>query len=244
MTETPQDLYESPKALDGRATETPQDIVRSMRDSFPLPYRIGLATALVKTVSVPPISEVLKSAHGFDTPTQRLERTGRSLYDLFEYGCNSPEGEAALWRMNRAHARPGVTNDKLLYVLSLFVNEPIDAIDRFGPRKTTDLEHLATHEFWKEVGSRINIKEIPAYEQLIDYRTEYENAHLRYDPTNSQLAERILDALNPDKGILPAIKRIIMSYSAAALLDSKHRAALGYTNRTTVHYAFCTLYDL
>ena len=64
--------------------------------------------------------------------------------------------------MNRLHGRFEIANDDFLYVLSTFVFEPIRWNERFGWRRYVEQERLGTFHYWREVGRRMAIKDIPA----------------------------------------------------------------------------------
>lgn len=200
---------------------TSAEIVRAMHAEFNEAYRLGFFLALARTFSIPSISEVLLASGGFENPQERLFMTGYGITLLYEKGYAGPEGDAVLSKIRRAHNRPDITNDKLLYVLSAFVSEPLQMIEKFR-RKPTELEHLATHVFWTEIGKRIGIKEIPDAEGLKEYQKAYEAQHQKYSPANAKLANRILEvvSLGDQKrrseliGLLPTKVRVALEYNS------------------------------
>ena len=77
--------------------------------------------------------------------------------------------------MNRIHHHFDITNEDFLYVLSTFIYDPVRWNARFGWRKMIEKERLAAFYFWREVGRRMNIKNIPAtYEEFEQYNIAYE----------------------------------------------------------------------
>lgn len=172
-------------------------IVQHMRTEFDLAHREGLFVALAKTFAVPSISEVLVRTGGFEQPDHRLFSTHFGISTLYACGYASSAGQAAITRIKKAHAAPGITNDKLLYVLSLFVNEPLDALARVGPRTATRVEELSMHTFWNHIGQELSITDIPDYDPLRAYRENYEIRNTAYHPNNAFLAERLLSVINP-----------------------------------------------
>ena len=68
------------------------------------------------------------------------------------------------------HGRFPITNDELLYVLTTFIYEPIRWIERYGWRPLAANEKQALFQFYREVGRRMNIQDIPedveAFEQF------------------------------------------------------------------------------
>jgi hypothetical protein len=92
--------------------------------------------------------------------------------------------------MNQQHGRYPIPNDEYLYTLSTFIYEPIRWNDRFGWRKLMTSEKLAHYFFWREIGKRMNIKDIPdSYEAFEAYNMAYEREQLKYSPGNQALAE-------------------------------------------------------
>ena len=90
--------------------------------------------------------------------------------------------------MNRIHGRFEISNEDFLYVLSTFVFEPIRWNARFGWRPLIEAEKLATFDFWREVGRRMAIKDIPeSYAEFERYNEEYERRHFR----RTEQAERV-----------------------------------------------------
>ena len=74
-------------------------------------------------------------------------------------------------------------------MLSAFTFEPIRWVDRFGWRPMAEQEKLAQYYSWREVGRRMNIKDIPesinAFER---YNIEYEREHFVYSDANRRVA--------------------------------------------------------
>lgn len=50
-----------------------------------------------------------------------------------------------------------ISNDDMIYTLSLFITEPEDWVSRFEWRKLTDLERCAVGVFWKSIGDAMLI---------------------------------------------------------------------------------------
>ena len=64
--------------------------------------------------------------------------------------------------MNWAHGHFRTANDEFLYVLSTFIFEPIKWIDAFCWRRLCANERLGYYYFWREIGKRMGIRDIPA----------------------------------------------------------------------------------
>jgi hypothetical protein len=96
--------------------------------------------------------------------------------------------------MNAIHRRFKIENADFLYVLSTFIYEPIRWNQRFGWRLMCENEKLATFYFWREVGNRMDIENIPdTYEEFERYNQEYEKANFRYSDYNRKVGEATRD---------------------------------------------------
>ena len=95
-------------------------------------------------------------------PQKRYDDTDIIVSELMEHGYDSERGSRALARMNAQHGRFTIANDDFRYVLSTFIYEPIRWNARFGWRPMYDNERLAFFHFWRAVGDRMGITDIPA----------------------------------------------------------------------------------
>jgi hypothetical protein len=156
---------------------------------FPFDTTRALEFALFRTFAVPGVSAVLDHTGEFQKRAQRrYDDTDIIVSELMEWGYTSERGQRALARMNEIHARFAITNDKFLYVLSTFVYEPIRWNARFGWRVMCEKERLAMFHFWREVGIRMHIKNIPEdYAEFERFNIEYEREHFRFAPLNKSV---------------------------------------------------------
>jgi hypothetical protein len=146
---------------------------------FPFDTTRSLELALFRTFAVPSIGALLHSTGEFDERAQkRYDDTDLILSTIAEEGYSSEKGKRAIRRMNRIHGRFEISNEDFLYVLSTFVYEPIRWNARFGWRPLVEQERLASFHFWRAVGSRMAIKEIPEdYAEFERFNVEYERAN-------------------------------------------------------------------
>ena len=162
---------------------------------FPWDTTRSLELALFRTFAVAKGTRVLAGTGEFtQRPQKRYDDTVLILAEILDNGYNSERGRAALRRMNQLHSRFNIPNDEFLYVLSTFILEPIRWNARFGWRPLLEQEKLAAYYYWREVGRRMNIKEIPPdYESLERYNVEYEETHFRFAEPNYHLAKATRD---------------------------------------------------
>lgn len=164
---------------------------------FPFDMVRALEFALFRTFAVPSIGALLDRTGEFSQRAQkRYDDTDLIMSQIYEYGYDSERGRAALARMNAIHGRFKIANDDFRYVLSTFILEPIRWIDRFGWRRMVEQERQGLYFFWREVGQRMSIQDIPpslaAYEQ---FNLEYEQTRFRYSDASCRTAAATRDML-------------------------------------------------
>jgi ER-bound oxygenase mpaB/B'/Rubber oxygenase, catalytic domain len=145
---------------------------------FPWDVTRSLELALFRTFASPRIAGVLHATGEFERRAQRrYDDTDLILATIVENGFDSDLGRRAIARMSAIHGRFRIANEDFLYVLSTFTFEPLRWLDRFGWRALTDEERWGWFVFWREVGKRMHIRDIPedlsAFEQ---FNRDYEAA--------------------------------------------------------------------
>lgn len=194
---------------------------------FPFDTTRALELALFRTFCVPAISGLLDRTGEFRNRAQkRYDDTDLIVSELMERGYDSERGRRALHRMNQQHGRFSIANEDFLYVLSTFIYEPIRWNSRFGWRAMCDQERLAMFHFWREVGRRMNIRELPAtYAEFERYNVEYEERHYRYTETNARVGTATLEMF---VSWFPAVLRPLVRRSICALLDDAVIEGFGF----------------
>ena len=157
----------------------------------------ALEFALFRTYAVPSISGLLAKTGEFETrPRKRYDDTELILAETIEHGLDSPRGQRSIARMNAMHGRFRIDNADMLYVLSTFVCEPIRWLDRFGRRSMTENEQRAWFLYYRGLGERMGIQEIPReLADLMRWNLEYEAANFRFADTNRRIAQATRDLL-------------------------------------------------
>ncbi len=158
---------------------------------FPWLVRKSLEFALFRSFGAPSISKILDRTGQFrDHGQRRFDDTALLIAELVENGYDSPRGRLALRMMNHMHRPHHIRNGDMLYVLSTFVFEPILWVERYGWRKLLQQEKLANLHFWREVGKRMAIQDIPeTLEAFAHFQQEYERENYGYHPANRRVAE-------------------------------------------------------
>ncbi len=146
---------------------------------FPWDYQRSLEFALFRTYCVPSISALLDATGEFERrPQKRYDDTALLMAELSAHGYDSPRGKQALRAINRMHGQYAIDNDDLRYVLSTFVYDPIDWIDRFGWRRLSEQERLAAFHFYRQVGLRMGIRALfTDFDEFQQFTVDYEDRH-------------------------------------------------------------------
>jgi len=184
----------------------------------------SLSLAFFKTYGIPSISALLDRTAEFRTrPQKRYDDTKLILAEIFESGMDSDRGREANRRLNRMHGRFQISNDDYLYVLSTMVLVPLRWNERFGWRRCTEKERRATLNYWRALGRRMNIRDIPAdLDELDRWSLAYERANLRFSPSSRRVADDTLKLFlawypRPIHGL---VRLVINSLLDDALLDA------------------------
>lgn len=198
---------------------------------FPFDTTRSLEFALFRTFCVPSISALLDRTGEFGNRAQkRYDDTDIIVSEMLEWGYDSERGGQALERMNRIHGRFRIANGDFLYVLSTFVFEPIRWNRKYGWREMCDEERLALFHFWREVGRRMKIRDIPeSYAEFERFNRDYERRRFCYAVTNRRVGSATVE-LFAGWGPRPLAPRAAIG----ALLDEPVRKAFGFPRPSPV----------
>lgn len=164
---------------------------------------------------------------------------------MLEFALNAPtsvRATRAIARMNYIHAQyqkaGKISNDDMLYTLSLFALEPARWIGKYEWRTLTELELCACGTYWKSMGDTmaISYEGLPSaasgWEDGLNWLTEveswskaYEEKHMLPATTNMQLADAELGVIciNIPSGLLAVCKKLV-----SVLLGERLRKAMMY----------------
>ena len=185
---------------------------------FPWDVTRSLELALFRTFCVPRTSQLLDRTGEFRRQGQkRYDDTDIIVSEMIEWGYDSDRGRAALRKMNQLHSRFEIANEDYLYVLSTFVYVPIHWIEQYGWRSMCREERLGWFHFWRQVGRRMGIDEIPCdYDAFERYSEDFERAQFRFSETNHRLATSVLEMF---KSWFPLPLRPLADASIRAMMD-------------------------
>ncbi|GAB3697707.1 oxygenase MpaB family protein [Spirosoma flavus] len=194
---------------------------------FPFDMTRALELALFHTYASPRISGLLARTGEFTNHGQkRYDDTSRLIAEFMESGYDSERGKRAIARMNWIHNQYNIDNADYLFVLATFVFYPTNWINDYGWRKLTSSEELALFYFFREVGKRMNLSNIPdTIAQLSAFTDDYERRYFRYTESNRNVADATVNIV---KGWFPGFLHGLVRPTFAALIPDKLRIAFGY----------------
>jgi hypothetical protein len=194
---------------------------------FPFDTTRALEFALFRSFASPSISALLDRTGEFAHRAQkRYDDTDIIVSELMEWGYDSERGRRALGRMNQLHGRFSIANDDFRYVLSTFIYEPIRWNARFGWRPMCEQEKLGLFWFWREVGARMNIRDVPPdFAAFEEFNRGYEREHFRFAEATQRVgaATREMFVRWFPRPFAPLVRSSIY-----ALLDDPLREAFGF----------------
>lgn len=156
----------------------------------PFMFVFGTQWALLKTYTVAPGTGLLVQTRQLtsgSTVGKRAEDTGVILTEFLVGSMDSDRGSKALAKMNWIHRRYGnkIKQPELLHTLAMFVLEPIRWLKEREWRPLTGLEKVAIFRYWKEIGNRMGITDIPdTLEELEIWTVEYEKTNVYFTKNN------------------------------------------------------------
>ena len=195
---------------------------------FPWDIIRALEVALMKTFCSPKVSGLLHRTGEFRKHGQkRYDDTALLVAEFMQNGYDGERGQEAIAHINKIHGFYHIGNEEYLFVLSTFVLLPIHWVDSYGWRKTTENERQALFYFFKAVGERMSIKNIPAsLSDLKKFVEEYEKNNVVLVETNQAVGNATVNIV---KGWMPFFAKPFVLPVMKCLLDKSMLKALGYT---------------
>ncbi|KAF9255745.1 hypothetical protein L218DRAFT_883445 [Marasmius fiardii PR-910] len=230
-----------PKVASGHWRMTPEEAQEIMQVSwrYDMPQLLGFsfAFALFKTYGIPTISKLLAATKQLKSPENVSKRfmDTRILITTWQAcpisgktnkGEEDPRANVSIARVNWLHSKYNIKNEDHLYTLAASTFEPIRFAKKFGWRELSPLECEAYFVFWKEVGRRMGIKDIPATaEEFECWEKDYENQHMIPAQTNQEVAFHTAEELVRDLPEAFGIKEMGRQL-LACLMDDTVRMAM------------------
>jgi hypothetical protein len=202
---------------------------------FPWDMNQALSFALFRTYAVPSIGQLLADTGEFTERVQkRYDDTALVLDAVLEHGPDSSTGRAAIRRMNAMHRSYEISNDDMRYVLCTFVTTPIRWMARYAWRPMSGVEKIAAAEYYKALGRRMGIRDIPeTWQEFAQVHDAYEAEHFAYSAGGRAVADATLGLLGtfPPHDRLPAS---VVRQTSFALMDDALLAAFRYPRANPV----------
>ncbi|MFD2571958.1 oxygenase MpaB family protein [Spirosoma soli] len=194
---------------------------------FPFDITRALELALFHTYASPRVSGLLAHTGEFERHGQkRYDDTSRLIAEFMESGYDSEKGQRAIAHMNLIHSHYQIDNADYLFVLSTFIFYPINWVNQYGWRKLTPAEELSIFYFFRAVGERMNLTDLPdSIAELRAFTDAYEDRYFRYTESNRRIADATVSIV---KGWFPNFLRPLVQPAVAAMISPKLRDAFGY----------------
>ena len=187
---------------------------------------MGLQLAFYSTYGIPTIAGLLDQAGELlARPRKRALDTALLMLELVDHGFAHPQGQRVVQRLQRIHGRYQIANADYLYVLSALMVVPTRWLQRYGWRKLCWQERAATYWFYRELGQRLGIRDIPPnYHAVEQWFDAFERDQLRLTPESRHLmqASRALLVARFPRPLAPLAGAL-----ADALLSDRLRGAVG-----------------
>ncbi|UJR29907.1 hypothetical protein I4U23_017455 [Adineta vaga] len=131
---------------------------------FPFECFYGINLAFYRTFVSPTISKVYYQTNTIAGETEkRVNDTDILMHAWIDYGLDSEEGQASIEHLNNIHGifSNRTRNEDFVYVLCCFIVDTIRMIDVFGWRHLDEREKQALFTFYKKVGEKMNLEDLP-----------------------------------------------------------------------------------
>ena len=212
---------------------------------FPFTFEKAFQFALFRTYGIPSISKLLVATSQLSDVKTALKRYADTEVLLTEFMANEPAHERtqdAMARMNYIHSvyqKAGkISNDDMLYTLSLLAAEPVRWIERYEWRSLQDFEMCALGTFWKSVGDAMKIDYgrlescdpgwidgLQWLEEIMAWSEAYEKRAMVPDVNNKKTADETTAIL---LWTVPAALKEFGRNVVSALMDDRLRMAMMY----------------
>lgn len=184
----------------------------------------------------------------FRSFSRRTADTGQLLNNAIIAPPHSKRSIEAIVRtawLHQGYRKAGkITNDEMLYTLSLFALEGKRWVSMYEWRGLTDLELCAIGVFWKQIGQDLDISytdlEVPNQSTGLDWHRAlerwscaYEREHMAPHSCNHTLAVATLDLLGAE---LPTPARHFAGAAFCHLMGPELRHAMRYATYRNLIY--------
>ncbi|KAL9034914.1 MAG: hypothetical protein Q9214_006825 [Letrouitia sp. 1 TL-2023] len=225
---------------------------------FPFTFEKALQFALFRTYGIPSISKLLVSTAQFSSAATASKRYTDTVVLIREFVSFKPAAERsleAISRMNYIHSvyqnAGKISNDDMLYTLSLFAAEPVRWIARYEWRALEDFERCALGTYWKSLGDAMGISYEPLrssgkgwvdglewLEDMMAWSETYEKASMVPHEDNRTTADQTIAILLWE---VPSALKGFGKNLVSALMDDRLRVAMMYDRPSKFHFVFLSI---
>ncbi|KIX95377.1 uncharacterized protein Z520_08894 [Fonsecaea multimorphosa CBS 102226] len=243
-------------SYEGMTVKEAHDILKAVSDlEFPSLFEKGLQFALFRTYGIPTISELLVKTTQLSTEKnvpKRYADTGVLLGDMYGGEPTSDrciDGYARLNYLHGHYIKQGkISNDDMLYTLSLFLNQPVEWINRYEWRQLSDLEICAMGVFHKAMGDGMEI----SFEKLPSYSTGWKDGLHFYRELDTWAKQYEKDCMVPHQknyetavqtrnlllSMYPPFMKKVLTKVVSAPLDDRLRVAIMFDEAPPSYKSF------
>ncbi|KAI1365556.1 hypothetical protein F5Y08DRAFT_303495 [Xylaria arbuscula] len=185
---------------------------------FPSVFSAAIFFALFKTYSIPSISRLLAATRQFGKPgdihatSKRAADTSVLLTNMTMRPPGSPQAKLAVARTNYLHniyRRTGrISNDDMLYTLSLFTLQPMRWTARYDWRPLSDMERCALATCFKVWGEDLEItyEALPSHSQGwsdgLHWLDELDSWSQRYEEHHVEVSDSNVEVVNATRELV------------------------------------------
>lgn len=191
-------------------------------------YLIGFS----RQVAVPDIARVIYrggSGKNLRHVARRTDDTLALFGAFFHWGHSSPQGRAAIDRMEQIHARFAITDEQKLYTLATLIFEAERIGRHLGFDPLTANQREASWRFWRGVAEQMPLGGLPPTAgELWHWMLDYESEHWRYTDEGRRVVDRFFEDWTTRWFPRPA--RTLARQTLLALMDDDLRAVLHLEN--------------
>lgn len=194
---------------------------------FPTDARVGLNLAFYRVFAIPGIANLLvRTGEMLGRPAKRGYDTGLVMYELITHGFDHPRGREMVRLLNRVHRPWPITDEDYRYVIAAFTVVPLRWIEKRGWRPLLPAEREASATFYRELGHRMNIPDLPAdYAAAAALLDAYEARNMAPSPAGEQLMDTTQQLIV--RKLPPRLQRLGPTVTSALLDDPLLTQALG-----------------
>lgn len=164
---------------------------------LPVEARLGFQLAFYRPFGVPRMAAVLHaSGHLRRDATRRAYDTGLIIHEIIWGGVDSDRGRRMVDLMIKLHDRGDIEVEDMRYVLNALMVVPTRLMDRYGWRRVTPAERVATWRFYDRLGESMLIDgRATSYDDAERQFADYEAQQLITSEAGAELTAGVLKVL-------------------------------------------------